>query len=87
MLLLQREKSLPIGDSVYRIAHTPKETKAYCKNIVKTSKLLDQMAAKARAEVLRIEAARLEAHRLLLRRKADLSNLVTTTKGKSSITR
>jgi hypothetical protein len=63
-----------------------KETKAYCKNIVKTSKLLDEMAAKARAEVLRIEAARLEAHRLLLRRKAELSNLVATRKRKSLIT-
>jgi hypothetical protein len=62
-----------------------KETKAYCKNIVKTSKLLDEMAAKARAEVLRIEAARLEAHRLLLRRKAELSNLATG-KRKSLIT-
>jgi len=62
-----------------------KETKPYCKNIVKTSKLLDEMAAKARAEVLRIEAARLEAHRLLLRRKAELSNLATG-KRKSLIT-
>ena len=62
-----------------------KETKAYCENIVKRSKLLDEMAAKARAEVLRIEAARLEAHRLLLRRKAELSNLVPTGKRKSLI--
>jgi len=50
---------------------------------VKTSKLLDEMAAKARAEVLRIEAARLEAHRLLQRRKAELSNLAATGKRKS----
>jgi hypothetical protein len=47
---------------------------------------LDEMAAKARAEVLRIEAARLEAHRLLLRRKAELLNLAPTGKRKSSIT-
>jgi hypothetical protein len=47
---------------------------------VKTSKLLDEMAAKARAEVLRIEAARLEAHRLLLRRKAELSDLAPNRK-------
>jgi len=60
-----------------------KEAKAYSKNIVKRSKLLDEMAAKARAEVLRIEAARLEAHRLLLRRKAELSNLMPTGKRKS----
>jgi hypothetical protein len=53
---------------------------------VKRSKLLDQMAAKARAEVLRIETARLEAHRLLLRRKADLSNSAPTGKRKSLTT-
>jgi hypothetical protein len=44
------------------------------------------MAAKAKAEVLRIEAARKEAHRLLLRRKAELSNLVPTGKRKQLIT-
>lgn len=60
-----------------------KGTGGYCKTIVKKSKLLDEMAAKARAEVRRIEATRLEAHRLLLRRKAELSNLVQTEKRKS----
>jgi hypothetical protein len=60
--------------------------KAYCKNIVKRSKLLEEMAAKARAEALRIEATRLEAHRLLLRRKADLSNSAPTGKRKSLTT-
>ena len=54
-------------------------------NIVKKSKLLDEMAAKARTEVLRIEATRLEAHRLLLRRKAELSNLTPKGKPKSPI--
>ena len=54
-------------------------------NIVKKSKLLDEMAAKARTEVLRIEATRLEAHRLLLRRKAELSNLAPKGKRKSPI--
>jgi hypothetical protein len=43
------------------------------------------MAAKAKAEVLRIETARLEAHRLLLRRKAELANLVPAGKRKSPI--
>jgi hypothetical protein len=62
-----------------------KETEAYRRNIVKKSKLLDEMAAKARAEVLRIEATRLEAHRLLLRRKAELSNLTPKGKPKSPI--
>jgi len=42
---------------------------------VKLSKLLDEMARDTRAEVLRIERARLEDHRLLLRRKAELAEL------------
>lgn len=62
-------------------------TKAYCKSIVKRSKLLDRMAAEARAEVIRIETARLEAHRVLERRKVELSNLVRTRKRKSLIAR
>jgi len=42
---------------------------------VKLSKLLDEMARDARAEVLRIETTRLEEHRLLFRRKAELAEL------------
>jgi len=42
---------------------------------VKISKLLDEMARDARAEALRIETTRLEEHRLLFRRKAELAEL------------
>jgi len=51
---------------------------------VKRSKLLDEMAREARTEVLRIEAARREAHRLLLRRKAELAHISTQKERKSS---
>ena len=62
------------------------ETEVYSDNKVKRSKLLDEMAEKARAEVLRIETARLEAHRLLLRREAELLNSAPRKKRKSLIT-
>ena len=42
---------------------------------MKTSRLLDEMARKVRAEALRIEAARRETKRLILRRKAELAEL------------
>jgi len=42
---------------------------------VKISKLLDEMARDARAEAIRIETTRLEEHRLLFRRKAELAEL------------
>ena len=41
---------------------------------MKKSNLLDEMAREARAEAVRIEAARTETHRLLLRRKAELAD-------------
>ena len=56
--------------------------KEYGLNIVKTSKLLDEMARNARAEVRRIEATRLEVHRLLIRRKAELAELERNRKKK-----
>ena len=62
------------------------ETGVYSGSTVKRSKLLDEMAEKARAEVLRIETARLEAHRLLLRREAELLNSAPRRKRKSLIT-
>src|SRR3954447_1523787 len=54
------------------------------RDTVKRSKLLDEMAREARTEVLRIEAARREAHRLLLRRKAELAHISTQKERKSS---
>ena len=51
-------------------------------NTVKISKLLDEMARDARAEALRIETTRLEEHRLLLRRKAELAELDSKRKKK-----
>jgi hypothetical protein len=56
------------------------EQKGYCQNIVKPSKLLDEMARKARTEALRIEAARHETKRLLLRRKTELAELAQSRK-------
>jgi len=47
---------------------------------VKPSKLLDEMARKARTEALRIEAARHETKRLLLRRKTELAELAQSRK-------
>jgi len=60
------------------------EQKEYFLDIVKISKLLDEMARDARAEALRIETARLEAHRLLLRRKAELAELDGSQKRKKN---
>lgn len=62
------------------------EQKEYFLDIVKISKLLDEMARDARAEALRIETARLEAHRLLLRRKAELAELDGSQKRKKTKT-
>jgi len=51
------------------------EQKEYFLDIVKISKLLDEMARDASVEALRIETTRLETRRLLLRRKAELAEL------------
>ena len=83
--LRKRDQRLPISDHVPNCSYLERE-EAYFKNMVKRLKLLDEMATKARAEVLRIEAARLEAHRILLRRKAELSSLVPTGNRKSLLT-
>ena len=42
---------------------------------MKKSRLLDEMARKVRAEAMRIEAARRETKRLILRRNAELAEL------------
>jgi hypothetical protein len=62
------------------------DKKEYFLDIVKSSKLLDEMARDARAEAVRIETARLEAHRLLLRRKAELAELDASRKRKRTKT-
>ena len=59
---------------LYNIAH-PGTRRENSLNTVKISKLLDEMARDARAEALRIETTRLEEHRLLFRRKAELAEL------------
>lgn len=58
------------------------EKREYCLKTVKISKLLDEMARDARAEALRLETRRLEDHRLLLRRKAELAKIVGNRKRK-----
>jgi hypothetical protein len=60
------------------------EKNEYCLNTMKTSKLLEEMARNARAEALRIETGRLEAHRLLLRRKVELADLNGNRRKKNS---